>query len=86
MLKIINFLSKEADYVSQGTLDEEDGISQLIFDLNLAGEKISLIRKKTELIVSKTNKKLKYHYTNTYNIPFAFEMGKLLLKNKGLND
>lgn len=86
MLKIINFLSKEADYVSQGTMDDEEGISQLLLSLNLAGEKISLIRKKTELIVSKANKKLKYHYTNTYNLPFAFEMGKLLVVNKGLNE
>jgi len=83
MLKIIDFLSKEADYVSQGTIDDEEGISQFLMSLDLAGEKISLIRKNTELIVSKAHKKLKYHYTNTYNLPFAFEMNKLLIGSRG---
>jgi hypothetical protein len=82
MLKLIDFLSKDADYVSEDNGAEEEGISQLILNLELAGEKISLIRKKTELIVSKAQKKLKYHYKNTYNLPFAFEMHKLLVGHK----
>ncbi|TNE96331.1 MAG: hypothetical protein EP326_13585 [Deltaproteobacteria bacterium] len=82
MLKLIDFLSKDADYVSEDNGAQEEGISQLILNLDLAGEKISLIRKKTELIVSKAQKKLKYHYKNTYNLPFAFEMHKLLVGHK----
>ncbi len=86
MLKLIEFLSKDADYVSHGNADEEEGISQLLLNLELAGERISLVRKKTELIVTKVQKKLKYHYKNTYNLPFAFEMHKLLVGNKGKNN
>ncbi|MCO4794433.1 MAG: hypothetical protein KC493_12005 [Bacteriovoracaceae bacterium] len=83
MYKLIEFLGEEADFITQGTVDEEKGISQLLLKLNLGGEKISLVRKKSELIVSKVNKRLKYHYKNRHHLPFSFEMSKLLVGSKG---
>lgn len=83
LFKLFEFLKKEADFVSQGDVDEDHGIFQTLLNLDLGGEKIRFVRKNRELIVSKDNKRLKYHYRNLGNPPFAYEMSRLLLQTKG---